>query len=232
MVITESELRARRTRGEVHVTCDDVLTPAACDYLREHGVTVVKGGTPVKKPFPDGFIDAQGRRYAQKPEHMTHLAGNLIVPKTHPRITLRGKLDSLQAKLLEAQIVAQRSDLDSLVDDLEEILCYVRDLLGSEVKEEPFMQETLLGMDEQTLRKTSHNVRHVPPNYRMGEASIWLNSARALAREAELTAVQAFVGGDGAIQREDILLALNRLSSAIYILCCREAAKFEGETRL
>ena len=39
----------------------------------------------------------------EKPEEMTHLRGNRLVPKTHPRIRFRGQLDSLMAQVLELQ---------------------------------------------------------------------------------------------------------------------------------
>lgn len=44
---------------------------------------------------------------------------------------------------------------------------------------------------------------------------------RALSRELEIKGVEAFVKENGTIERRDILLALNRLSSAIYIMMLR-----------
>ena len=40
----------------------------------------------------------------EKPEHMTHLVGNVLVVKNHPRILFRGKLDSLQSLFVLAQV--------------------------------------------------------------------------------------------------------------------------------
>ena len=45
-----------------------------------------------------------------------------------------------------------------------------------------------------------------------------LNRARCAAREAELRAVAAFSDRDGTPTRSDILRAMNRLSSMLYIL--------------
>ena len=50
---------------------------------------------------------------------------------------------------------------------------------------------------------------------------IKLNEMRALSRELEIKGVEAFVKENGTIERRDILLALNRLSSAIYIMMLR-----------
>ena len=41
---------------------------------------------------------ATGERFAEKPDHLTHLVDDAsLVPKTHPRIVARGKLDLLQS---------------------------------------------------------------------------------------------------------------------------------------
>ena len=59
------------------------------------------------------------------------------------------------------------------------------------------------------------------PEYTDGAVVLWLNRARCAARAAELAAVRAFVDGDGKPFREDILKAMNRLSSMLYILMIR-----------
>lgn len=83
---------------------------------------------------------------------------------------------------------------------------------------------SLLGLDAAGLRRASHDIRgaygmeHPIPDYRMGTFAAGLNLLRAQAREAELWAARAFEAGGG----ETILLALNRLSSAVYLLFCKE----------
>ncbi len=119
MVICEAELRARLGgNGErvVRLRGGDVFTPAARDFIKEHGFRVESAGGdhPCREmprtPIPAGgerrFIDLDGNGYAAKPEHMTHLHGNVLAPKHHPRIALRGKLDSFQAMVLAAQTAA------------------------------------------------------------------------------------------------------------------------------
>ena len=145
---------------------------------------------------------------------MTQLTGNLLVPKPHPRIVFRGKLDSLEAALLlEARALPEQAKA------LEEILGCVRKLLRCEVLEEPFVPETLCGLTEREQRARSQNPQkyygcpHFMPEPHDSPAILRLNRLRTQIRETELAAAAAF-GRD----REDILRALNRLSSLVYIL--------------
>ena len=59
----------------------------------------------------------------------------------------------------------------------------------------------------------------------MGRLAARLNLLRARTREAELAAERAFAEGE----REDILKAMNSLSSAVYILFCRLLAGEYGK---
>lgn len=169
---------------------------------------------------------------------MTHLRGNLLVPKTHPRIAFRGALDSLMARWLLVQLTAQEEGKTGLVRDLEELLQYLRRLLAAEVRETPLEPMRLLGMDSAGLRRASHCVRetigidHPVPSCSMGRLPLELNLLRTQVRETELAAATAFDEG-GRCSREDILEALNRLSSCVYILFCREVAGYyhREETR-
>jgi ethanolamine utilization cobalamin adenosyltransferase len=58
-----------------------------------------------------------------------------------------------------------------------------------------------------------------------GEGVLRLNRARCAAREAELAAVTAFSDREGNPAREDILRALNRMSSMLYLLMIQEKSK-------
>ena len=162
---------------------------------------------------------------------MTHLRGNLLVSKQHPRIAFRGRLDSLMAKVITAQLTAAEAGKEQLTDDLEELLAYLRSMLAAEVKDEPLKEIKLLGMDSQGIRKCSHNVKesigilHPIPSWKMGKLCVVLNELRTQVRETELSAVQAFPP-DGPEARIDIIEGLNRLSSCVYILFCRVAAGY------
>ena len=161
-----------------------------------------------------------------KPEHLTHLYGSKLVCKSHPRIELRGKLDSLQAKIIETQLIACKHGKGQFAEQLNELLEFVRRILACEVKKIPFEFQLLIGLTQEELRAKSHNpqkyfgIGHIMPSYRMGEFVAALNALRAYAREAELCAVRAF--GE---QKTDIVRALNRLSSGIYIIMCRVLAE-------
>lgn len=166
----------------------------------------------------------------EKPEEMTHLWGNHLVSKTHPRILFRGKVDSLMAAILEAQVLAHQRGNTLLREQLGEVLSYLRLILGAEVKESPLLETSLLGLNEKELRQISHNVKerfgidHPIPVWEMGELPLRLNTLRAYVRETELVAVVAF-GLDSESPRSDIIRAMNRLSSALYILFCMLVAQ-------
>lgn len=247
MVISEAELRSRLGNGKervVRIRRNDVVTPAARDFLRAHhfAVEVVDDDMPYREMGrtaipPKGerrFVDMDGNGYAVKPEHMTHLRDNVLVPKSHPRIAFRGKLDSLQAKMLEAQIAALDEGRAGVVQDVQEVLEFTRDLLAAEVTECPMDGELLLGMREEELCAVSHNpdrhygVGHLVPDHRMGRTAVVLNSVRTLAREAELAAMPAFFRPAGELERPDLIQALNRLSSAVYIIICRLLGGYYG----
>lgn len=187
-------------------------TPACCHDKAAHKANARKGG-----PEPDA---------ASKPEHLTNLDSKELVVKDHPRIILRGKMDSFQAELLRLQVLADKKHKIRLLDQLGELLDYSRSILSAEVLSKELGEIGLFGMDQQELRYVSqhpkeyYGVGHIPPEYGMGEICVELNALRAKSREVELAAIQAFCAG-GKVERNDILRALNRLSSAIYIVYCQ-----------
>lgn len=162
----------------------------------------------------------------KKPEHMTSLNGEKLVVKNHPRIKLRGKMDSLQADILRMEILAGKYNETALIEDLEELLNYSRQILAAEVLEKPVDEIRLFGLDEGDLRYISQHpdkyfgIGHVPPEFSMGEICVELNALRTRSRETELAAIDAFCDPPR-IERTDIIKALNRMSSAIYIIYCK-----------
>lgn len=237
-VLDERTLRAALLDehvAEYRVERGTFVTPLAREYLRDRGIELVFGEpgakempsmptTPIEDRGEQTFVDAEsGRGYAKKPERMTHLSGNCLVPKTHPRIALRGKLDTLQGEIILAQVEATEGGLPELARDLGELLDLAREVLGAEVAERALKPLCLFGCDADEIRRISHRVDeafgipHPVPDHRMGRLAARLNLLRAQSREAELAAETAFPDGD----RADILLAMNRMSSAIYILFCK-----------
>ena len=211
-ILTEADLRshppapgARRYQVEEGT----FVTESARSWLdkRDIEIETVPRGTVCGGMSRTPIADRGGRTYIdaatglglgrEKPEEMTHLRGNLLVKKTHPRIAFRGKLDSLEAALLEAQWLAHKENRPEVRDDLGEVLEHGRLVLGAEVKGEPLPEGTLMGMDQGELRRVSHDIRgefgidHPVPGWEMGELALRLNTIRTQVRETELAAAAA-----------------------------------------
>ena len=162
-----------------------------------------------------------------KPEEMTHLNASRLVSKDHPRIRFRGKVDSLQAQIVMAQLALESDgDYAPLVAELEGILTLLREVIRSEVLDEPLGERDILGLTAEELRAQSHDPKKyfgvdpmTPPSRTLGRTWGWMNLLRTTAREAETVAVEAFARPSAA-QRQ-ILQVMNRLSSAFHILMCR-----------
>ena len=186
------------------------------------------GQAAAQAPVPQTFTPQT------KPGELTHLRGKLMVPKTHPRIRFRGKLDSLEAYILLAQNRARTEGLAELDRNLGEVLDFVRKMVRAEVMDEPLPPIQLFGLDAPQLRERSHypqkyfGVPHTAPVVEHGEMMLWLNLLRTQVRETELAAVQAFWQEDAPPERLDIIQALNRLSSAIWILMMQHLAQKGG----
>lgn len=204
----------------------DQLTAAARDYLTRERIEI-RSGADAKitqyRLLNGGFL-------TEKPEQMTHLHGDVLVPKTHPRIAFRGCIDTLESALLLCQLIAG----DALRKSLDEVLKLTRFLIRCDVLNEPLPAQPLCGLTEAEMRKRSHfpqdyyGIPHFMPEYTDGEMILRLNFARCTARAAELAAVAAFSDRDGIPTRPDILQATNRISSMLYILMIQEKAERRG----
>lgn len=168
-----------------------------------------------------------GGYFQDKPEHMTHLKGNKLVLKDDVRIVFRGKIDSLQALIMEAQMKIQLAGgNEKLLKELQQLLEAFRKLLRAEVLEEEIMSDGVLGLSDEAIREHSHypkihyGIEHFLPEYHMGVEIVELNRIRASIRELELCAMTTFKLGND-ITRKDIIRYLNRMSSVAYILMCR-----------
>ena len=100
-LLTEEDVRRmsnQGTRGPVVVNRDQMLTPGARDYLREHRVEVVypqgEAAGEGAPSAPAKYRTLFGAALNEKPEHMTHLKGNVLVFKDHPRIAFRGRISA------------------------------------------------------------------------------------------------------------------------------------------
>lgn len=216
-----ANVRSRDGRRVFYLGRDDRLTSAARDYLSRERIEIL----PAEAARPERFPLLGGGYCEEKPEHMTHLDGVTLAPKTHPRIVFRGKVDTLEAHLILCGI-----RVPPLHREIEDILAYTRLLLRCEVLGEPVPERKLCGLTEQELRRRSHFPQefygqpHFMPGSGDGQEIACLNLARCAAREAELAAAAAFTDAYGQVQRPDLLRAMNRLSSAIYLLMIRQRA--------
>lgn len=245
--ITEDALRTelRNTQPEVYYIPEGkILTPAAREYLQQRKIKIAKEGEQPKvspaapaaapaaqmstaaAPRPKYVDHVTGAFYMEKPEHMTQLCGNILVPKNHPRILFRGKLDSLQAQVVMAQVLIMEGGMTKLVEDLDDILRVQREIMRCDVLDEEFHNETMIGLTHAELRERSHNpqkffnIKYMTlPSYTMGKEYALLNQLRTAVRETEVAAAQAFQEGTR-YTREDIIEELNRMSSALHIMMC------------
>ena len=245
-VITEAELRSKTLGGCVRtfaVPSGAVLTPDARKFAAEKNIVLAEAReTSDHAPMSvdhsmkrgEYRVLETGETTHEKPEEMTHLHANVLVSKEHPRIALRGKLDTLQALIISLQCDACAAGDTALVGALGELLAFSRTLLACEVKEEMPPETHLFGYDDAQLRERSHDpersygVGHMLPDYTMGRLAVSLNYLRTQVRETELAAARAFPSDSR--NGKAIIRALNRMSSAVYLLYC-ESIKKAGEAK-
>ena len=217
-----ANIRNRDGKRVYYLGKGDQLTSTARDFLRRERIEILPGS----QARPERYRLLSGGYAEEKPEHMTHLNGEVLVPKTNPRIRFRGKMDTLEAELILCQLVPGAPE-----GALGEILDLSRKILRCDVLEEPLRQDTLCGLTQEEQRGRSHMPQdyygqpHFMPQASDGSVIAGLNRARCFAREAELAAVEAFSDREGNLLREDIPKALNRMSSMLYLLMIQEKAK-------
>jgi len=262
-VLTEAALRIQlkdADLAEMKEFCVDkgvIVTPSAKAWLIDHKIDLVVGGKRIiknpgnepragDKAVVSGMAEeGQAAQHAApaaavapaqggaKPEYMTALHGSELVFKDHAAIKLRGKADTFEAMLLEAQAEALEKGVKPLADDLGEVLAFVRQLMRCEVLGEAVPPIQLFGMGEAEIHERSHTpkkffgVGHFMPVVASdGWEVLRLNRLRAESREVEIAAYEAFKGPLGAPAREDIVHAYNRLSSALYVMMLRACTNF------
>lgn len=226
MLYTEEAVRAnirnREGKRVFYLGRGDQLTSAARDWLNRQRIEIC----PAQQAKPERYRLPGGGYMDDKPEHMTHLNAEVLVPKTHPRIFFRGKVDSLEAELLLCQLESKEQ-----AASVGEVLAMTRQIIRCDVLEEPLRWETLCGLTEDQQRKRSHFPQeyygqpHFMPSAEDGAVILRLNRARCAAREAELAAVEAFSDREGNPTRPDILQAMNRISSMLYIIMIQEKSR-------
>ena len=211
----KENIRNRQGKRVFILGKQDTLTPSARDYLSRERIAIL----PPEEAKPQRWKLLNGGHVEDKPEHMTHLDGDTLVPKTHPRIRFRGAVDTLEAELLLC---------GSVVGD---VLTLTRRLIRCDVLNEPVGDITLYGLTEAQQREHSHfpqkyyGIPHFMPDFSDSEQLLRLNRARCAARAAELAAAEAFADREGNPTRPDILTACNRISSMLYLLMLQQRSK-------
>ena len=206
-------IRNKDSKRVFYLGKGDQLTSDAKDWLHSQRIEILSS----EQAKPDRWQLPGGGYCEEKPEHMTHLNGQMLVPKTHPRIAFRGAMDTLEAELLLCQQETGESRLG-------EILELARQLLRCDVLDEPVPEKPLCGFSQEELRLRSHLPQkyygqpHFMPSVEDSRTVLGLNRVRCFARAAELAAVHAFSDREGNPTRVDILRALNRMSSMLYLL--------------
>lgn len=218
-----ANVRVRDGKRVFYLAPGDHLTPSAREWLHQDQVEIL----PASLAKPTVYHTPAGGTLTEKPEHMTHLRADVLVPKNHPRIIFRGLVDELEAELLLAGRLALDEGRTETAGQLEEILQAVRNLIRCDVLEEPVKQETLCGLTPEQLREQSHfpqkyfDLPHFMPAASDSRMLLTLNHLRTQVRRTELAAYEAFRDRDGVCTRPDLLLVLNRLSSLFWILMIR-----------
>lgn len=240
-VLTEAFLRneLHDSQPEVYyVPPGAMISPAGREYLMWRKIKIAKAPqeTPAavaaeeKEPSTQSqtgeertrYVDhATGACYFDKPEHMTRLYGNVLVPKDHPRIVFRGKLDEIQALIvLNQTIMVEEGCSQALIADLDNIVETIREIVHCDLLQECVRKEKILGMSHKALREC---VEAPVPHYSMGKHYAMLNQIRVTIRKVEIAAIESFREGDK-YTRKDIVETLNALSSALNVMMSKYLA--------
>jgi len=221
-----ANIRNREGKRVFYLGKNDQLTPGARDWLLRQRVEVLSAD----QARPERYRLLSGGYVEEKPEHMTHLNGDVLVSKLHPRIAFRGAIDTLEAEIILAQLAVE----SPVAAKLQEILDLARNIIRWDVLDEPVVIEKLCGLTEHEIRERSHRPQdfygqpHFMPSAADGKAVAQLNRVRCAAREAELKAVAAFSDREGNPTRVDVLRAMNRMSSMVYILMVQVKAGWKN----
>jgi ethanolamine utilization cobalamin adenosyltransferase len=158
----------------------------------------------------------------QKPQETTSLNNDVLVKKDDPRIAFRGLLDGVMADICFCAALAFKEGKTGLCGRLSDLNECCKAVMSAHVKgTEPVMQ-TIGGRDLDTLHKMSHDpgkyfgCGHFLPEPDKGLSLSYLNVVRTRIRDAERALVTASCDGEN----EGILRAMNRLSSAAYVMMC------------
>lgn len=258
-VITEMELRdlyRKQPFDTFTLVNPERLTPSASQFLSERRIKLIEENTKsivnnnsvssnkqvnkedIKKKREnfkgEGYMLYEtGEEIPNKPEAFTHLSGKYLIPKNHKRIKFRGKIDLLEASLVNTIVDIQSIGYKDISKDLTIVFEYIKKMLRAEVLDEELEFVEYKGLTDEQIRDQSHypdkyfGVKHFSPDPKYGKIMAMINLIRAQIRELETFGVDAFYNEDTKeIERPDIILGLNRLSSIVYIIMCQYLSKY------
>jgi ethanolamine utilization cobalamin adenosyltransferase len=246
-IITESELRELWQNGHGQIPPfppGTRFSAAAQDFLKSHQLDVryeavgrgspdqaladwdKPGSFPVVLTGPVPVCSECGQPLQHKPEHLTQIDAGHFAPKTSPRLVFRGRVDGLNGLVMLTASIARRFELPDLARQLDTLAAYCREIMSAEYNLRPVAPLSLLGKSEDELHEISHwpekhlGIAHLVPGPHDHEILHWLNVLRTQSREVEVIALQAFPpdGLDPVGVGASLARALNRLSSAVYVL--------------
>lgn len=247
--ITEAWLRAHHTLSEgaeIHLPVGARLTPSAREllesrrlrikYLDAQGSVFVEDehqqpqpvhGLTSRETQPEACCELCRQPVAKKPDALTHLSADKMVAKSDPRLGFRAALDSTIALAVWLQI--------ELAEPWQPWLADIRSRLGNimraDAMDEPLAAQTIVGLSEEQLHRLSHQPLryldhdHLVPEASQGRDAALLNLLRTKVRETETVAAQVFITHRFDVLRPDILQALNRLSSTVYVMMLLSVAR-------
>jgi ethanolamine utilization cobalamin adenosyltransferase len=232
LFLTEDDVRARcpQPGSTLNLGPGERLTPSAAEYARSLRVTTLGGpgaapagscGAPA--PAPAGSASGSCA--------MTWLNADTQVPKTCGSIIFRGKMDSLlaSAMLVQTQFDPKERLPALLKDCLRDVKNWIMQVLAAEMSGKAPEIAGMAGMDMDTLHTVSRDpVKYLGMDHCMAHESqggnvALINWLRALVRETEIAALRNLPG------ESPVCCALNRLSSALYVLMLLTMAAQAGK---
>lgn len=241
MVISEADLRSQlrcpRMGATIVVPHAARLTPAARDFINQWQLVCVDESTDQAADPTECCSGGAGESCQVEPSApaavssaMTRLNAHHIVSKTHRRIKLRTRIDSLQAYTRLAQRLAKEAGEDDLVRDLGLIADYFCEVVAAEYGERPVAMFTLprWPMDKinQTIAdpKATLGIDHVMIDESEIQLQHWLNVVRTQTAEVEISALEAFEAMPGGYG-DSIAEAFYQLGLVLYFLQLRLKAQ-------
>lgn len=247
--ITEAWLRANHTLSEgseIHLPADARLTPSARELLEsrhmrikfldaqgrmfvddeQHQPQPVHGLTSSNSQ-PKACCELCRQEVTKKPDTLTHLTADKMVVKNDPRLGFRAALDSTIALTVWLQVELA----EQWQPWLEDIRSRLGNIMRADAVNEPLAAQSIVGLNDEELHRISHHPLrylghdHLVPEASQGRDAALLNMLRTKVRETEIVAAQVFINLRFEVLRPDILQALNRLSSTVYVMMILSVAK-------